>query len=170
VRNIIRNVSGHGPEILKQIPGKVIAVTQSLASVKLYQEAGFTFVTESKLATDRLSIITNLKFRVSQETQEATVVALSEVMLHSVTSKFSHRFRNSSPNRMVLARTIQPEKTWPIFRNLGIHREAFGSQEAWLREFAIYQLHYRGFPMIRGMKNLDALVERIRPYVQEIQP
>lgn len=164
MKRLIRHVSGQGPKLIKEIPGKIIVVTQSLASVRHYQEEGFTFVTQSDLATDRLNIMTNLKFRVGKETADATIVALSVNMLHSLSTKFSHRFRKSSPNRMVLAQGLQPEKTWAVFRNLGIHHEAFGSQERWLNDFTVYTMHPRGWPIIHGPKNVDRLKEIVERF------
>lgn len=146
----------------------LIAVTPSRVMIQYFVDHGFKEIRSTDEEIPELAIITNLRFRASSKTRQSRVVALSETMLHSLTSKFSKEFRHSSSHRLVICSMLSPEKTWPIFRNLGIHGSAFGSREAWEQKFTVGYDHPAGYRIINGMKNIDELIRVVEPYIQKL--
>lgn len=169
-QKIVMHVMGSiMPLRVKALKGErpLIAVTSSRAMIQYFEDHGFREIKDTSGDIPELAIITNLRFRASPFTRTSRVVALSETMLHSLTSKFSREFRKSSTDRYVICSLLIPEKTWPLFRNLGIHSEAFGHYDHWCQKFTIGYDHPSGYRVIRGPKNLDELTEAVRPFVLE---
>lgn len=143
----------------------LLAITSSRHFINYFIEAGFEEVKSPSAGLPPLGVISNLKFK---RVEGCRIVALSERMLGTTQSNFSQEFRKSRAEKFLIATQIDPLKTYHIFRNLGLVPEVFSNYRDWVERYTIFAEHpvFR-YPMIKGPKNLEELISKIRPYIQE---
>jgi len=157
-----------------QVPVKVkalktdlplLAITSSRHFINYFLEAGFEEIRSVENGLPEFGVIMNLKFR---RTEGCRIVALSEKMLHSFNTAFATEFRKSKAEKFVIASQLDPLKTYHIFRNLGLAPEVFNDYRDWTERYTIFSEHKTlKYPLIRAPKNLEELISKIRPYIQE---